>query len=271
MPLDTLSLARSRQARLPSSAPPEEPVSREDGGAGRGGCSGCTWCRMLSCCPELLLVKLNVESGQGTSRQDNSLGMRNTLENQYLLQTAGRHSSQISTAARPPNRKLSGPYGPPAILHPRPQAEQTRGPGAQAPALVLLTCACSLLEVYSHTLLFRETSLPVGVPAWRLEHGRGVSEHEGVSVLTCDPPRCCLVLQIPQISYASTAPELSDDRRYDFFSRVVPPDSFQAQAMVDIVKALGWNYVSTLASEGSYGEKGVESFTQISKEAGRTR
>ncbi|VFV23482.1 metabotropic glutamate receptor 7 precursor, partial [Lynx pardinus] len=73
--------------------------------------------------------------------------------------------------------------------------------------------------------------------------------------------------QIPQISYASTAPELSDDRRYDFFSRVVPPDSFQAQAMVDIVKALGWNYVSTLASEGSYGEKGVESFTQISKEA----
>ncbi|ERE66756.1 metabotropic glutamate receptor 7-like isoform 2 [Cricetulus griseus] len=72
---------------------------------------------------------------------------------------------------------------------------------------------------------------------------------------------------IPQISYASTAPELSDDRRYDFFSRVVPPDSFQAQAMVDIVKALGWNYVSTLASEGSYGEKGVESFTQISKEA----
>ena len=41
--------------------------------------------------------------------------------------------------------------------------------------------------------------------------------------------------------------------------------------MVDIVKALGWNYVSTLASEGSYGEKGVESFTQISKEAGRMR
>ncbi|XP_029457315.1 metabotropic glutamate receptor 7 isoform X2 [Rhinatrema bivittatum] len=76
------------------------------------------------------------------------------------------------------------------------------------------------------------------------------------------------LFQIPQISYASTAPELSDDRRYDFFSRVVPPDSFQAQAMVDIVKALGWNYVSTLASEGSYEEKGVESFMQIAREAG---
>lgn len=75
--------------------------------------------------------------------------------------------------------------------------------------------------------------------------------------------------QIPQISYASTAPELSDDRRYDFFSRVVPPDSFQAQAMVDIIRALDWTYVSTVASEGSYGEKGVEAFQQISKEAGK--
>ncbi|TWW56804.1 Metabotropic glutamate receptor 7 [Takifugu flavidus] len=73
--------------------------------------------------------------------------------------------------------------------------------------------------------------------------------------------------KIPQISYASTAPELSDDQRYDFFSRVVPPDSFQAQAMVDIIRALGWTYVSTIASEGSYGEKGVEAFTQLSKEA----
>ncbi|KAI9514329.1 Metabotropic glutamate receptor 7 [Dissostichus eleginoides] len=72
---------------------------------------------------------------------------------------------------------------------------------------------------------------------------------------------------IPQVSYASTAPELSDDRRYDFFSRVVPPDSFQAQAMVDIVKAMGWNYVSTLASEGSYGEKGVDAFMQLSRES----
>lgn len=75
-------------------------------------------------------------------------------------------------------------------------------------------------------------------------------------------------LQIPQISYASTAPELSDNTRYDFFSRVVPPDSYQAQAMVDIVTALGWNYVSTLASEGNYGESGVEAFTQISREIG---
>ncbi|XP_023273757.1 metabotropic glutamate receptor 8-like isoform X5 [Seriola lalandi dorsalis] len=76
------------------------------------------------------------------------------------------------------------------------------------------------------------------------------------------------LFKIPQVSYASTAPELSDNTRYDFFSRVVPPDSYQAQAMMDIVTAMEWNYVSTLASEGNYGESGVEAFIQISRETG---
>lgn len=76
------------------------------------------------------------------------------------------------------------------------------------------------------------------------------------------------VSQIPQVSYASTAPELSDNTRYDFFSRVVPPDTYQAQAMVDIVKAMRWNYVSTVASEGNYGESGVDAFIQKSREDG---
>lgn len=75
-------------------------------------------------------------------------------------------------------------------------------------------------------------------------------------------------VQIPQVSYASTAPELSDNTRYDFFSRVVPPDTYQAQAMVDIVKAMRWNYVSTVASEGNYGESGVDAFVQKSREDG---
>lgn len=71
------------------------------------------------------------------------------------------------------------------------------------------------------------------------------------------------------MSYASTAPELSDNTRYDFFSRVVPPDAYQAQAMVDIVKAMRWNYVSTVASEGNYGESGVDAFIQKSREDGK--
>ncbi|XP_026878931.1 metabotropic glutamate receptor 4 isoform X1 [Electrophorus electricus] len=76
------------------------------------------------------------------------------------------------------------------------------------------------------------------------------------------------LFKIPQVSYASTAPELSDNTRYDFFSRVVPPDTYQAQAMVDIVRYMGWNYVSTVASEGNYGESGVDAFIQKSREDG---
>ncbi|XP_036386598.1 metabotropic glutamate receptor 4-like isoform X2 [Megalops cyprinoides] len=76
------------------------------------------------------------------------------------------------------------------------------------------------------------------------------------------------LFKIPQVSYASTAPELSDNSRYDFFSRVVPPDTYQAQAMLDIVKAMRWIYVSTVASEGNYGESGVDAFIQMSREEG---
>ncbi|XP_007253355.2 metabotropic glutamate receptor 4 [Astyanax mexicanus] len=76
------------------------------------------------------------------------------------------------------------------------------------------------------------------------------------------------LFKIPQVSYASTAPELSDNTRYDFFSRVVPPDTYQAQAMVDIVRFMGWNYVSTVASEGNYGESGVDAFIQRAFEEG---
>lgn len=93
--------------------------------------------------------------------------------------------------------------------------------------------------------------------------------HVSVSMIHHWPNCRSVSPQIPQISYASTAPELSDNTRYDFFSRVVPPDSYQAQAMLDIVTAMGWNYVSTLASEGNYGESGVEAFVQISRETGR--
>ncbi|XP_057194108.1 metabotropic glutamate receptor 4 [Triplophysa rosa] len=76
------------------------------------------------------------------------------------------------------------------------------------------------------------------------------------------------LFKIPQVSYASTTSELSDNTRYDFFSRVVPPDTYQAQAMVDIVRAMRWNYVSTVASEGNYGESGVDAFIQKCREDG---
>ncbi|XP_071784268.1 metabotropic glutamate receptor 4-like isoform X2 [Asterias amurensis] len=73
------------------------------------------------------------------------------------------------------------------------------------------------------------------------------------------------LFKIPQVSYASTSPELSDKSRYDYFLRVVPPDTYQAQAMLDIVTALGWKYVSTVASAGNYGENGISAFRNLTR------
>ena len=39
---------------------------------------------------------------------------------------------------------------------------------------------------------------------------------------------------------------------------------------MDIVTAMEWNYVSTLASEGNYGESGVEAFIHKSRDTGRS-
>ncbi|XP_037925369.1 metabotropic glutamate receptor isoform X2 [Hermetia illucens] len=68
------------------------------------------------------------------------------------------------------------------------------------------------------------------------------------------------LFHIPQISPASTAKALSDKTRFDLFARTVPPDTFQSIALVDIVKKFNWSYVSTIHSEGSYGEYGIEAF-----------
>ena len=58
------------------------------------------------------------------------------------------------------------------------------------------------------------------------------------------------VFQIPQISFQSTSVTLSDRDIYSYFMRTVPPDSFQAEAMVDICLRFNWTYVMTVNSEG---------------------
>lgn len=46
----------------------------------------------------------------------------------------------------------------------------------------------------------------------------------------------------------------------------MPPDTFQSIALVDVVKSANWSYVSTVYSEGSYGEYGIEVFTREATE-----
>ena len=76
------------------------------------------------------------------------------------------------------------------------------------------------------------------------------------------------VFEIPQISYDSTSITLSNKDIYSYFFRTVPPDSFQAQAIVDLCKEFGWNYVSTINTYGTYGTKGIEEFQKAAQSHG---
>ena len=64
--------------------------------------------------------------------------------------------------------------------------------------------------------------------------------------------------ELPHISWIATSDALSDKARYEYFTRVVPPDRYQARALVDIINHYNWTYISTLYSEGSYGSSGIK-------------
>ena len=72
------------------------------------------------------------------------------------------------------------------------------------------------------------------------------------------------LFQLPQISYASTTPKLSEPS-FDYFARTVPSDSNQARAIVDILQSLNFTYVNTIYSHGDYGEGGFREFKRLLK------
>jgi metabotropic glutamate receptor 1 len=60
------------------------------------------------------------------------------------------------------------------------------------------------------------------------------------------------LFDIPQIAYSATSIDLSDKTLYKYFLRVVPSDTLQARAMLDIVKRYNWTYVSAVHTEGRH-------------------
>ncbi|XP_026871324.2 metabotropic glutamate receptor 1 isoform X1 [Electrophorus electricus] len=76
------------------------------------------------------------------------------------------------------------------------------------------------------------------------------------------------LFNIPQIAYSATSIDLSDKTLFKYFLRVVPSDTLQARAMLDIVKRYNWTYVSAVHTEGNYGESGMEAFKELAAEEG---
>uniref|UniRef100_A0A1A7XX37 Metabotropic glutamate receptor 1 n=1 Tax=Iconisemion striatum TaxID=60296 RepID=A0A1A7XX37_9TELE len=76
------------------------------------------------------------------------------------------------------------------------------------------------------------------------------------------------LFNIPQIAYSATSIDLSDKTLFKYFLRVVPSDTLQARAMLDIVKTHNWTYVSAVHTEGNYGESGMEAFKELASQEG---
>lgn len=66
------------------------------------------------------------------------------------------------------------------------------------------------------------------------------------------------LFQIPQISYGSSASELSDRVRFDYFFRTLPSDAFLARAMADVVNYYDWTYILALHSDDTFGTSGLQ-------------
>ena len=71
---------------------------------------------------------------------------------------------------------------------------------------------------------------------------------------------------IPIIASSATSPDLDDRINFPYFLRTVPSDVEQGKAMVDVVKRLGWEYISVMYVKNNYGNKGkvvVEQFARL--------
>lgn len=71
------------------------------------------------------------------------------------------------------------------------------------------------------------------------------------------------LFRIPQVSFFSTSPELSNKQRFEYFTRTIPSDHYQVKAMVDIVLTMGWSYVSIIYEESNYGIKAFEELEEL--------
>ena len=66
---------------------------------------------------------------------------------------------------------------------------------------------------------------------------------------------------LPQISYSSTSPMLSDSDAFPTFARVAVSDTLQSSALAGIVRhLLGYTRVATLSSTDAYGAGGIAAF-----------
>lgn len=87
--------------------------------------------------------------------------------------------------------------------------------------------------------------------------------HNNVNIKHENNAKTFLILIFLQVSFFSTSPELSNKQRFEYFSRTIPSDHYQVKAMVEIVKMMGWSYISIIYEESNYGVKAFEELEDL--------
>ncbi|XP_075463629.1 vomeronasal type-2 receptor 26-like isoform X5 [Ascaphus truei] len=103
------------------------------------------------------------------------------------------------------------------------------------------------------------------IPNFRCEHSRNmVAFVDGLSSqVTLELARIFGMYKIPQISYATVNPILSDKVQFPSFYRTVPSESAQFRGIVKLLKHFGWTWVGILASDD---ESGVKASQMLQKQ-----
>ncbi|XP_055452840.1 vomeronasal type-2 receptor 1 [Psammomys obesus] len=84
----------------------------------------------------------------------------------------------------------------------------------------------------------------------------------GGSSLSVAASRILGLYYVPQVGYTSSCSILSDKFQFPSYLRVVPSDTVQSEAMVNLIKHFGWVWVGTIAADDDYGKYGVKSFKE---------
>ncbi|XP_054439763.1 taste receptor type 1 member 3 [Pteronotus mesoamericanus] len=73
---------------------------------------------------------------------------------------------------------------------------------------------------------------------------------------------------MPQVSYGASMDRLSDEEAFPSFFRTVPSDRVQVTAVVELLRALGWDWVAAVGSDDEYGRQGLSLFSSLASAQG---
>ncbi|XP_069072160.1 extracellular calcium-sensing receptor-like [Pleurodeles waltl] len=68
--------------------------------------------------------------------------------------------------------------------------------------------------------------------------------------------------RLPQISFVSTSPLLSDRKQFPSFFRTIPNDDFQSRGLARLLIHFGWTWVGLLVEDNDYGQQGGQILKQ---------